>query len=246
MSHTRGEAQLAISVPRALDQHEDKQTSLFPKSSFLLGLVFVFGVAFGMIGLPTIITDWQQYCGKSCFPDKVRCNIHSSITVRPHVIASVLMESTKERMVVGMLYFSSSFTYHSRYKYIYFNMEKQTYIIFCVVAFYIIMAHRAVETLAKLLLSRRLSLYAFIAFSADVFPNFYSCYMHFNYINDNIHHLHAHQTYFSITELIAAFCIIKTADTSLYGDPGQNRYLWICFTISTTHMVQALKDNILA
>jgi hypothetical protein len=98
MSHTRGEAQLAISVPRALDQHEDKQTSLFPKSSFLIGLVFVFGVAFGMIGLPTIITDWQQYCGKSCFPDKVRCNIHSSITVRPRVIASVLMESTKERM----------------------------------------------------------------------------------------------------------------------------------------------------
>src|SRR3989338_10019405 len=76
------------------------------------------------------------------------------------------------------------------YKYIYFNMEPQTYIIFLLFAAYIIMGQRSVEIMAKLLLSGKLSIMAFIAFVGSVFPNYYSMNAHFNYINDNVHHLH--------------------------------------------------------
>ena len=125
-------------------------------------------------------------------------------------------------------------------------MESTTFLIYCISVFYVILGQRAVESLAKLLFAQRLSIPSFLAFAATVFPNFYSCYMHFNYFNDNIHHLHAHQTFFSVTELIVTYCIVQTADTALFGDPSQSKYLWICFTISLTHMVQALKDNIFA
>ncbi len=132
------------------------------------------------------------------------------------------------------------------YKYIYFNMEKQTYIIFVLFAAYIIMGQRAIESAAKLLFSGKLSIVAFLAFAGSVFPNYYSMNAHFNYINDNIHHLHAHQTYFTITELISTYCILRTADKTQMEDASLNKYLWVGFTVSISHLGQALKDNIIA
>jgi len=185
--------------------------------SLSVGLVIFLAAAF--LALPVTFSTWAKNCGPSCFPDKSTCDCtcFDGINKGPYG--------------------------RGHYKYIYYNSEKQTFLIFSIVAFYIIAGQNAFLRIAKLSLSGKLSLTAFIAFAATVWPNFYAANMHFNYINDNIHHLHFHQTYFSITEFLIALCVIMMTDKRQTGYDQPHTMLWICYSFVVTHIVQNLKDQ---
>ncbi|KAL0482948.1 hypothetical protein AKO1_014874 [Acrasis kona] len=202
---------------------EKKYEKTFSSSEYLplaAGLSFVLIFTFCALALPVLLSnDWKEICERTgtCYPDKSQCDCKCFDGINKRGYG------------------------RGGYKYIYYNSEKITFIIFGIVATYIILAYKSIEYLTKLLLSNRLNFYAFIAFAATVFPNFYAANMHFNYFNDNIHHLHLHQLYFSVTELLNAICILKTAHNDF--DDHHSLLSWTGLTISVTHMVQSLKDQ---
>ncbi|KAL0490073.1 hypothetical protein AKO1_009393 [Acrasis kona] len=219
--HTAPELQEQYSdLPISDKKPTQKGVSLRSYYPVLTGLLFVLVLTFCMWGLPLfIMSDWKEICGRSgsCFPDKATCDCKCFDGINKKGYG------------------------RGGYKYIYYNSESTTFIIFVIVSTYIVMGERAIGHLTKLLLNRNLSLYAFIGFAATVFPNFYSASAHFNYFNDNIHHLHMHQTYFTLTELLITFCILRTAHAD-FSDQN-SIYSWIGLSISLTHLVQSTKDQ---
>jgi hypothetical protein len=79
------------------------------------------------------------------------------------------------------------------YKYIYFNFEFQTYILFSLLLFGIFYFQKSIEIILNLISQSNLSYIWFIAFLSTAYPNFYGIWCIWNYINDSFFKLFIHQ-----------------------------------------------------
>jgi hypothetical protein len=147
------------------------------------------------------------------------------------------------------------------YKYIYFNLEKETFLILSVFLFYCAIAYKGLERSVRLILSRKLRMAAFGVLLTCVYPNFYAFWMFFNYINDRFYQLwysqvcwivfvllgrkcslflSSQQLAFSLTELSIAFCLYGMLDKT---QELRKPHLWVCAVFSGWHITESLIDQ---
>jgi hypothetical protein len=81
------------------------------------------------------------------------------------------------------------------YKYIYFNFEFQTYILFSLFLFGVFFYQKSIEITLNLISHSNLSYIWFIAYLSTVYPNFYGIWCIWNYINDSFFRLFIHQVF---------------------------------------------------
>jgi hypothetical protein len=127
-----------------------------------------------------------------------------------------------------------------RYKSVYWNMEKETFIIMGIWFLYFLIFMRTVESVVNLLLEKKLNFIWFFLLLCSIQPTFYGMWMMWNYINDRIYHLFFHQIYFTITEMINFIVIYLYLDKS--NRLGEN-LLWITLAISSVHVLQSIWDQ---
>jgi len=122
------------------------------------------------------------------------------------------------------------------YKVFYFNYEKQTIIILCIVLFY---SELLRQTLLNMILKKQLILLLFIP---SIYSNFYGTWTIINYINDHDYdRMLKSQIYFSLTELIASYifyqCLIIKNRTEI-----PLWFIYLLSTISFLHIILAFGE----
>lgn len=84
------------------------------------------------------------------------------------------------------------------YKFIYFNLEWTTLVIFLIVLIYSTLAQRALFRGLSLLYERKLSFLAAAVLITCVYPNFYAFWMFFNYLNDQFYRMWYSQVHWAL------------------------------------------------
>lgn len=131
---------------------------------FLLGFLFVLFLFFCAFSVVPWVTDsWNPKNCKSC------------IAVNRETCSCSCFDGVY-KMNYG----------RGRYKFIYFNTEWTTFIIFGITSFYILLFSRCVENIVRTMLSGSLKLFnsriivSIIMIALTIYPNFYAMWMHFN------------------------------------------------------------------
>lgn len=122
------------------------------------------------------------------------------------------------------------------YKFFYFNYEKPTIIILCILIFYCEILR---QTLLNIFLKRQINLFLLIP---SIYANFYGIWSIINYINDRDYdRMLKSQAYFSITELIASYtfyqCLIIKNKTKI-----PSWMIYLLTTISFLHIILAFGE----
>ena len=100
------------------------------------------------------------------------------------------------------------------------------------------------HALTALLERRRLNATMVAATLFTVYPNFYSFFCTYNYLNDQFYQLLPTQTFFSVTEMIMAVCCYVQVDGDL-APPSRVRrqLLWTACTVASVHLIQSQLDQ---
>ncbi|XP_067668515.1 uncharacterized protein [Haliotis asinina] len=98
------------------------------------------------------------------------------------------------------------------YKHVYFNATRQTTCVWLVTMLYVILGYEAVKLFFSLLVSRSLRPIMAILFLVSVYPHIFAWWAMFNYYNDDFYPMFNHQIFFSVTEILSTYAIIKSCD----------------------------------
>ncbi|XP_061180326.1 uncharacterized protein LOC133188861 [Saccostrea echinata] len=104
-------------------------------------------------------------------------------------------------------------THKTGYKHMYFNATPQMLVIWIMVLGSILVSYETLKHLWDLYQNRKLRWRMFILFVADVYPNYFSLWAYFNYINDGYYGQFVHQLFFTLTELFSTWNIILMCST---------------------------------
>jgi hypothetical protein len=128
---------------------------------------------------------------------------------------------------------------------VYWNLKKETCYLLLLSAFYLIMAVEAFKQYAQALLNRELiNIIMAIATAFTVYPNIYSFWATFNYINDNLGYLWYTQLFFSVTEMINSYCCFQLSRHSKDVPKNVIAFLnWVTIAISVVHIIQSGIDQ---
>jgi hypothetical protein len=126
------------------------------------------------------------------------------------------------------------------YKFVYWNMDKETYIIVMLWFLYFAFFVRTIERVLNLFREGRLNYFWLFVLLCSIQPTFYSMWALWNYINDRIYHLYYHQIYFTVTETINFVVIYQYLDRT--RDLGEYP-LWTVIFIGLTHLIQSVWDQ---
>ena len=97
---------------------------------------------------------------------------------------------------------------YGAYKHIYFNTTTETMEIWIMSVLTFIYLYECVKYLVNLHLKKKLR-YAFaLLYVISIYPNYYTFWMYFNYINDNFYSQFYHQLFFSMTEFVSSCVLI--------------------------------------
>ena len=127
---------------------------------------------------------------------------------------------------------------HSRggYKIFYFNYERQTIVILCILLFY---SELLRHILLNMILRKKFLLLLLIP---SIYSNFYGVWSIMNYINDHDYdRMLKSQIYFSLTELIASYifyqCLIINNIKQI-----SSKFIYLLCTISSLHIILAFGE----
>lgn len=96
-----------------------------------------------------------------------------------------------------------------RYKHLYFNATFQTLVIWITLLASIIVAYETLSRLLGLFRKKKIRWRMFILFVANLYPNYFSLWSFFNYINDEFYGYFMHQIFFTTTELFSTWNIVR-------------------------------------
>ncbi|KAK3888940.1 hypothetical protein Pcinc_007041 [Petrolisthes cinctipes] len=105
------------------------------------------------------------------------------------------------------------------YKHVYFNITSNTFKIWCVTVFAVLLLYEAFKRVVKLSLYREIRLSMLVLFLSSIYPHYYSWWSYFNYWNDDYYHQWNHQLFFSITELASTIAVVYLLDKSVNVTP---------------------------
>ncbi|XP_046564424.1 uncharacterized protein LOC124273254 [Haliotis rubra] len=98
------------------------------------------------------------------------------------------------------------------YKHVYFNATRQTTCVWLVTMLYVILGYEAIKLIFEHLFSRSLRPIMAILFFVSVYPHIYAWWAIFNYYNDDFYQMFNHQIFFSVTEMLSTYAILKSCD----------------------------------
>lgn len=95
------------------------------------------------------------------------------------------------------------------YKHIYFNATFDTLIIWIMTFGTIIVAYEAFKRLLNLYSAGNLRWRMLLLFILDIYPNYFSYWVYFNYTNDGFYKQAYHQLFFTTTELFSTWNVFR-------------------------------------
>lgn len=130
--------------------------------------------------------------------------------------------------------------YLAGYKHIYFNTTWQTTLIWAgsmvtFVSFYEVMKHAC-----ALVSKRRMRWRMVVVFVTCLYPNYYSWWSYFNYLNDEFYSQLIHQCIFTASELYVTILAVIYFDKEKLQN---GKLLGISLMITTFHIIHAAKDQ---
>lgn len=120
------------------------------------------------------------------------------------------------------------------YKHMYFNATTQMFIIWIMVLGSVIISYETFKHLCDLYQNRKLRWRMFFLFIADVYPNYFSLWVYFNYINDGYYGQFIHQLFFTLTELFSTWNVVQMVSIDAKIDSWK---ITAIITISLTHII---------
>ena len=129
------------------------------------------------------------------------------------------------------------------YKHVYFNTTTETMEIWIMSVLTFIYLYECVKYLVNLHLKKELRLAFALLYVVSIYPNYFTCWVYFNYINDNFYSQFYHQLFFSITEFVSS-CVL------IYLCKKNHRPHWIpVFTvvgIAVCHALVSASDQFIS
>ncbi|XP_071084428.1 uncharacterized protein [Haliotis cracherodii] len=98
------------------------------------------------------------------------------------------------------------------YKHVYFNATRQTMCVWVITFVYVILGYEALKLFFSFLFSRSLRPIMAILFFVSVYPHVFAWWAIFNYYNDDFYLMFNHQIFFSVTEMLSTYAILKSCD----------------------------------
>jgi hypothetical protein len=120
------------------------------------------------------------------------------------------------------------------YKHMYFNATTQMFFIWIMVLGSVLISYETIKHLYDLYRKRKLRWRMFFLFIADVYPNYFSLWVYFNYINDGYYGQFIHQLFFTLTELFSTWNIVQMCSTDAEIDSWK---IMVIVSISLTHII---------
>jgi len=119
------------------------------------------------------------------------------------------------------------------YKHIYFNATWQSWVIWATVIFFAICLYESVKYITLLAINKQLRYRMALVFLSSVYPHYYSCWVYFNYFNDDFYDQFWHQTMFSVSEGCSTLVVLWLCDKGVQATP---QLLVTIITIATSHV----------
>ncbi|XP_061183044.1 uncharacterized protein LOC133191313 [Saccostrea echinata] len=129
------------------------------------------------------------------------------------------------------------------YKHIYFNATYEMLVIWVMTLGVIIVSYESFKHLYDLYNHRLLRWRMFFLFILDVYPNYYSYWMFFNYTNDGYYSQFYHQMFFTVTELFSTWTVFQLCSKTLDTDSIRS---FIIISISLIHILLGGVDQFFA
>eukprot|EP01080_Neovahlkampfia_damariscottae_P000754 gene754-9006_t len=131
-------------------------------------------------------------------------------------------------------------SHKNSYKYIYFNWEFESLILFSILLIICFFVQKSIERIIHLAYEKKISFLWLLAFVSTLHPHIYGWWATWNYINDRFYILMIHQIYFNLTEmLLSVFCLFYMQKSN----EKLEIFSWATITIALTHIIQSLKDQ---
>ncbi|XP_014784183.1 uncharacterized protein LOC106879219 [Octopus bimaculoides] len=122
-----------------------------------------------------------------------------------------------------------------RYKHIYFNSTLQTYAVWIITLFFVLISYESVKYICNLLFPRLHVRWVMLSlFVINIYPHYYSWWSLFSYINEGFYLYFTHHTYFIITELIVSGFVLNMCDSH---NPITFKKIFFILCISSIHIL---------
>lgn len=129
---------------------------------------------------------------------------------------------------------------NSGYKHIYFNLTRNSLIIWTFTILAIILVYEATKYVIHLKSEGMLRTSMFFLLVASLYPNYYSWWSYFNAWNDDFFGQFIHQGIFTVTELVSTFIIAHLCNTKSTVKPIM---LLVILNIATLHILASSFDQ---
>jgi hypothetical protein len=137
--------------------------------------------------------------------------------------------------------FKGNFSPHG-FKTVWFNMDAIMVFIVLDLIVYIALAIEMVKFVIAVFLSAKPSWKALACVALLLYPNFYSFWMVFNYLNDRNWALIDNQMFFGLTEMMAMWCCVLVVDSSRPTAAAQRARYWVA-SVALAHFCLAIVDQ---
>ncbi|XP_018023609.1 uncharacterized protein LOC108679496 [Hyalella azteca] len=98
------------------------------------------------------------------------------------------------------------------YKHVYFNITSNTFKIWSLTVFALLLLYESSKYILKLFFERQVRVSMLVLLLLSVYPHYYAWWSCFNYWNDDFYDQWNHQMFFSITEMISTLMVIHLVD----------------------------------
>ena len=126
------------------------------------------------------------------------------------------------------------------YKSIYFNLDRQSFLIFSWLLVWIMISARSVERMLRCALKRRLNWFAAFAVLINMQSVWYGCSVIIHYLNDYYFDFYRSQLYFTVTEMFTFSVCTWLLDSRVRSS---SLLLYVCMGTACYHAVQLLMDE---
>jgi len=148
----------------------------------------------------------------------------------------------------------------SEYQFIYFNMQKQTWHLFVIVALYLLMSHKMFEQMFRLLLNKQANYVSVLVLLTTIYPSWFNMWTHFHLINDQYQTMHhrgtiAYPLVFTLSDWFMCCVVVYLLDHRIVSHVKQVSasclmvshrsmwYLWLCLYMALTHVFYSVKNR---
>ncbi|XP_029648224.1 uncharacterized protein LOC115222213 [Octopus sinensis] len=122
-----------------------------------------------------------------------------------------------------------------RYKHIYFNSTQETYAVWIITLFFVLITYESIKYIYNTLFPQlHVRLEMLFLFAINIYPHYYSWWCLFSYINEGFYLYFSHHTFFIITELIVSAFVLNMCDSR---NPVTFKKIFFILCICSTHIL---------